>query len=246
MAKVKFGAIVTDMRNKVGSQVFSRNRSGAYVRGFQTSVPSSTASQVIVRNRLATLASNWSLLTQSQRDAWNAAVSAFLHTDIFGSVFRPSGFDLFCKLNANLLQIGGSQIDVPPLPGSTPAVSSLSITAESVTPSVFVSIGETDISSGYKVVIMCTACISPGINYVKHLVREVVIITPSGAGTYDISAEYITKFSTITSTKRISVCAIVVNETTGQKSIPLWATCIVGASAGLDFNQALNTGIPLT
>ncbi len=72
MAKIKFGAIVTDMRGKVGSQVFSRNKSGAYARSFKVNVLSATPAQITTRNRLAGFSAAWRSLTQEQRDSWQA------------------------------------------------------------------------------------------------------------------------------------------------------------------------------
>jgi len=246
MAKVRFGAIVTDMRNKLGSQVFSRNRYGAYTRSFQTSVASSTPDQVAVRNRLGSLATAWASLTQTQRDAWNGAVDAFRSTDVFGSVISPSGFDLYVKLNCNLEQVGESAISLPPLPGSTPSISDLAVTAESVTPFVQITMDESMIDATYRMVVSATACISSGKNYVKNLLRVIDVLTPDGSGVYNVSAAYVAKHITVTTGKRISVSVVVVNTTTGQKSIPIHATCIVSGVAGLDYNEALDTGIPLT
>ncbi len=246
MAKIKFGAVVTDMRNKVGSQVFSRNRYGPYTRSFKTTLSSNTASQVTVRNRLGSFAAAWKVLTQDERDSWNSAVDNFRHSDIFGDIVSPSGFDLYVKLNCNLDQIGNSPLTIPPVPLQLPTIQNFLIAAESTTPQVLITFDGSAISSDYSLVVMATACISPGKRYVKNLLRQIAVIAPSVGVPYDITTAYLAKFSSILSTQRISMSIITVSKISGQKSIPFYATCIVGGVAGLDFNQALDTGIPLT
>lgn len=45
MAKIKFGMMMTDARGKLGGQVFSKNRSGSYVRTKVTPVNPQTTTQ---------------------------------------------------------------------------------------------------------------------------------------------------------------------------------------------------------
>lgn len=246
MAKIKFGAIVTDMRGKVGSQVFSKNKSGAYVRSQKVNVVSSTADQVTVRNRLVSFSQGWRSLNQSDRDAWNNAVDSFRHTNVFGNVINPSGFDLYVKLNFNLDQVGIAPLTLPPLPGLVQNVSSLAVFSESVSPSIFVAYDNSSLSSDHKLILSATACISTGINYVKNRLRVIRVIDLSEVSPLNVSVEYLAKFISITASTRISVSMIGINTVTGQKSSPLSASCIVGNEAGLDFNEALDTGIPLT
>lgn len=246
MAKIKFGAIVTDMRGKVGSQVFSRNRSGAYARSFKVNVVSSTPAQISARLVLSTLSSSWRTLTQFQRDSFNSAVTSFKHTNVFGSIISPSGFDLYVKLNCNLIQIGVSPIVIAPVPGIVQNVSSLSIVANSTSPLVSITFAGSGVSADHYFVLSATKCLSPGVNYVKNLLRAISIFPQSEPSPYDATASYLAKFTTITEGDRISVSIVSVNSVTGQKSSPLYATCIVQGGEGLDFTEALDTGIPLT
>ncbi len=246
MAKIKFGAVVTDMRNKIGDQVFSKNRGGAYVRSFKSHVLSSTPDQITVRNRLASFAGQWKALTQSQRDNWNSSVSSFQHTDIFGSMVKPSGFDLYVKLNCNLDQVGVTPLTSPPIPGVLAFISNLVVTADSSTPAVTITADYSALNSDYIVIYNATECISPGKAYVKNLLRSIAVRPWMVSMGTDFTSEYQGKFTNIFASQRISVSVVVVNVHTGQKTKPLFATCIVSGPAGLDYNQALDTGIPLT
>ena len=94
--KIKWGALVVDGRNKIGGQVASKNRNGAYMRNKVTPVNGKSAGQVTVRNRLASLASGWRGLTAGQRLAWNNAVSDYKKTDIFGDIQNPIRVQPIC------------------------------------------------------------------------------------------------------------------------------------------------------
>ncbi len=242
MAKIKFGAIVTDMRNKVGSQVFSRNRYGAYTRGFKINVPSVSSYQAAVKARLASVSSSWASLTQVQRDSWNASVAPYKTTDVFGSLISPSGFDLFTRLNCNLVQIGLSQIVIPPVPQANIFLSSLSATFTTAGPAGTLSFSTSPIPANFKFIVMATACISPGITYVKNRLREVQIFDAGSTSPLNLITAYIARFGSITSGRRISFQILIVNKTTGQKFIGLSCTTIVDGAAGLDFDETLDGG----
>jgi len=125
--KVKFGMIVTEARNKLGGHVASVNRSGAYFRTRVTPANPQTDLQSLARARLGTLAAAWRSLTAAQRSAWNSAVDNFVELDIFGDARTPSGFQLFMKLNSNMVAIGETANDDPPAVEAVELISSLSV-----------------------------------------------------------------------------------------------------------------------
>lgn len=246
MAKVKFGAIVTDMRNKLGSQVYSRNRFGPYTRSFKATITSNTAAQIIARNRLSTFSASWKTLTQDERNAWNGSVESFRHTDIFGDLIRPSGFDLYVRLNCNLDQISQAPLIIPPIPQAMQGVSSLSVVASQGSNFVSITFLPAAVPTDHTYILTATPCISAGISYVKNLVRAISVLPSGTASPFLATADYLAKFGSITTGDRISVQIIAVNNISGQKLKPFNATCIVSDDHGLDFDEALDTGIPLT
>src|SRR3546814_19213217 len=99
MAKVKFGALMTDARGKLGGHVFSKNRAGSYLRTKVTPVNPQTIYQTSVRALFGAISSQWSGLSQAVRDSFNGAVADWATTDIFGDLKNPSGKALFQRLN---------------------------------------------------------------------------------------------------------------------------------------------------
>jgi hypothetical protein len=120
--KMKFGALVVAGSGKIGGQVASRNRAGAYLRTKSTPINPQTASQSAVRSRLASISQSWRDLTAAQRAAWNGSVSNFQKTDVFGDLRNPTGFNLYQRLNNNLVTIGKTEIQVPPVPSEVLSV----------------------------------------------------------------------------------------------------------------------------
>lgn len=127
MAKIKYSALVSEMSGKLNGSVMAKNRSGNYVRTKITPVNPQTVFQTAVRNRLAGNSALWRGLTEDQRLAWNGAVNDWTSTNIFGDTVKPSGQNLYIKVNNNLLNVGSPRVSLPPNKvGATP-VTSLSV-----------------------------------------------------------------------------------------------------------------------
>lgn len=118
--KLKFGALVVAGSGKIGGHVASKNRGGAYLRTKVTPSNPRSAAQSQARGILSSLSTQWGLLTEEQRKAWNDAVANFSKTDVFGDIKNPSGINLFVKLNANLANSGQLQLNLPPVKEEIP------------------------------------------------------------------------------------------------------------------------------
>lgn len=115
MAKFLSSAVGGDIRGKIGSSVFSRNKGGAYIRTKVTPVNPKTPAQQLVRQNFGQNSKKWSgTLTQSQRDAWNAFAASNPVRDVFGNSITLTGLATFNRMNQILLQIGSFQILNPP------------------------------------------------------------------------------------------------------------------------------------
>lgn len=224
--KMKWGALVVDGRGKIGGQVASKNRSGAYLRTKVTPVNPQTAAQNLVRNRLGTLSQAWRGLTQAQRDAWNAAVSSFSSTNIFGDPVNPTGFNLFQQLNNNLILAGNSALDTPPSPAAIDDIVIGVLTAED-TPTL--SLAYTVGSGGSKILVFATPPVSAGVSFVKSEYRLVTSFDSDTASPLDMAAAYATKFGAITGAEdqKIFVKTVSINTDTGQAGIPQSTYAIV-------------------
>lgn len=227
--KIKFGALVVAGRGKIGGHVASRNRAGAYLRTKVTPVNPQSLDQIACRNRLAGISTDWRDLTAAQRIAWNAAVSDYARTDIFGDIRNPSGFNLHQKLNNNLVNVAQAQITAPPLPESIDAFTSFSAAVDFTLQTVTLTYAPV-IAADHSALVLGTPAISPGITFVKSEFRQFDVMNAADASPYAISAEYIAKFGAVGAVgMKVFFKLIQVNWNTGQAGIPIPASCIITA-----------------
>jgi len=231
--KAKFGAIVVDGRGKIGGHVASKNRAGSYFRTKVTPVNPQSTAQTTVRNRLAGISSAWRGLTAAQRSAWNAAVGDYAKTDIFGDLRSPTGFNLFQRLNNNLVTCGESQITSPPAVIAVDAFTSITLTAEDATAAESFSLAIAPaVEADHLVKVYATPPMSAGISFVKSEYRLIGIMPNSQASPYDGTAAYQAVFgSTGEVGQKIFVKCIQVEESTGIAGIPIETSTLVVASS---------------
>jgi hypothetical protein len=224
--KTKFGAIIVDGRGKINGMVASKNRAGSYMRTKVTPVNPRSTFQSAVRNRLTSLAQGFRALTAAQIAAWNNAVSNFAKTDIFGDLKNPSGFNLYVRLNANLLGVSESAISNPPLPGAVYAPTSLSV-AMDVGAGGYALTFSGAIPATDKVILLATPGLSPGRSFSKNQFRVIEVLENGDSSPYDFETSYLAKFGAPAVGQKVFVAMQGVNITTGQQGIALSASTIV-------------------
>lgn len=226
--KTKFGAIIVAGSGKIGGHVASRNRAGSYLRTKVSPVNPQSAAQLTVRNRLAGRSQAWKGLTQAQRDAWNASVGAFAGTDIFGDLKNPSGFNLYQRLNNNLLTVGGAVITNPPLSAAVLQVLLTSIAPAAGAGTISMVLSGA-VPAGTAVKVFATAPQSAGVSFVKSEYRLITTLAAATATPVALGAVYTTKFGAWLSGQKIFVKIVFVNTTTGQQSAPQQAFAVSAA-----------------
>ena len=227
MAKLKFGMVVTGASGKLGGHVFARNRGGAYARSKVTPVNPQTVYQQGARTTLSNFSQAWRGLTQAERDAWNAAVTDYARTDIFGDLRNPTGKNLYTLLNINLDLIGISPISSPLQPT---AIGSYSITGVSIA----VGTSQFDVSfvgshNNQRVLIEATDPLSAGVSFFKNRFRVISDIAGNAGSPADFWADYTARFGVPPVGSRIAVRMTPVSSITGQKGVPVFSATVVQA-----------------
>lgn len=110
MALVKYGSIVTELKGKVGGQVYQKARNGYMLRNKGTN----RSNPIIINNPSQlvnfSLASKiWAKLTAAQRESWEAIAPGWLFTDKFGNQYQGSAFQVFVSAITNRLYDGYCQ-----------------------------------------------------------------------------------------------------------------------------------------
>jgi len=218
--KTKWGALIIDGRGKVGGHVASKNRGGSYLRTKVTPVNAQNASQNEVRNRFSGLSQAWRGLTAEQRSAWIAAVGDYSRTDIFGDSHNPTGFNLYQRLNNNLLTIGQAALTTPPLPGSVEAVTAVSVTISEGGATMSLVMGAA-VPANTDVKVFATPPMSAGKSFVKSEYRLITILAPLAATPVALKVPYEAKFGSVgLAGQKVFIKLVAVNETTGQEGTP--------------------------
>jgi hypothetical protein len=225
--KLKFGALVVDGRGKVGGHVASKNRAGAYLRTKVTPVNPQTSYQTTVRNRLSSLSVAWGALLAAKRTAWNAAVESFKKTDVFGDIKNPSGFNLYQRLNNNLIQIAEAQIDDPPLPQDVAKIVDGTLAAVAAT-SIAVTFATDPVFTHDTMVVDATPAVSPGKSNVNSLFRRIGKYNSVAAHVLDLKTEYDAKFGAVGAAgQQIFVRMKMINVDSGQAGVAIVKSCVI-------------------
>ncbi len=225
-ALIKMAHIVAEARGSIGGTVFSKNTYGAYLRAKVTPVNPSTVAQQISRNFMTTVAQTWRGITQLQRDLWNSSAVNFSRTNIFGDSVQLTGFNLFMRLNKNLLEIGGSQIADAPQPASVPGFESLSVAADTTLATMLATFAPA-IDASIDVQVFATAPLSAGKQFVKSEFRKIAVLTVADVSPEDLAAAYVAKFGALPPIgSKIFIGLKPTNNTTGQAGTMLKASDI--------------------
>jgi len=229
MTKIKLGSNISDARGKLNGHVFSKNRYGNYIRNKVTPVNPQSAYQTSIRNRLAGISSAWAALTAAQRNAWNAAVSSFAKTNIFGDLINPTGFELHQRINNNLVTCGQAVLTAPPVPSGVDAFTAFSVAAAAGAGTVTLTIAPA-IAADHVVKLYATPGVSAGISFVKSEYRLIDVLTDADVTPVALKVPYEARFGAIPAAGlKIFVKAVQVVKATGIAGTTISASCIVSA-----------------
>jgi hypothetical protein len=219
MTKVKFSALVSEMRGKLNGSVFTKNRYGNSLRNKVTPVNRRTASQQSIKAMFTQFSQKWRSLTDAQQKAWNSAVEDFRRNNIFGDSIKPTGSNLYCELNSNLALVGANELTEPPIQMPINGIQefSLIIDGSSSTQKFDIAFGPSPTDADVAHLIFATRCYSPGKSYIKGEYRLIGTIPANTNSSYSALSEWNTKFGALAKDQMISVKLIPVHRKTGCK-----------------------------
>lgn len=225
MAKIQFGMMMTDARGKLGGQVFSKNRAGAYIRSKVTPSNPQTLDQQANRALLGSTSRGWSSLTDDDRTAWNAAVVNWPKKTIFGATSIPSGKSLYVELNKNLSAAGQSNISTPPAKADIPVLGLTGVVFDISSGTMVISYtGSPDI---YLLQVRATPILSQGTSNAKNRFRVIYTKNEDGFDDNDAYDAYVAKFGSLSAGANVQVSVALISPTTGQISVTENVTAVV-------------------
>jgi len=227
------GAVVSEIRGKIASSVFSRNRGGAIIRNRIKPINRRSVAQSTRRQVLGNLAASWRGLTEAQRDSWNSATGSFPLQNRLGQTISLSGEQLYVRMNANLVLIGESQIVTAPSPFSF-AIFTLGVTAEddTVAASFSVTFTPSALTAGNTLAIFATRNLSAGIEAPgSSEFRYIDDIAPAATSPANMLTAYQTVYGDPVAGQKIFIEARPIATASGQPGTPLRASTVVTVSA---------------
>lgn len=122
MAQVKYGAIVTEIKGKVGGQIFQGGRGAPVLKnkpatglrrgGDLTNLHPPIQATSKLNFSIATKA--WSQASQAERDSWANLVGTWQFVNKFGDVYDATAYQIFCACYMNTLAGGITPILTAP------------------------------------------------------------------------------------------------------------------------------------
>lgn len=224
MAKINFGAVVNDARGKVNGNVFSRNKSGAYVRRKVSPSNPSTVFQAAIRSAFSVNSQAWSsVLTDAQRASWTSFANLYPITNVFGLAIPLNGLNMYVRINTALANIGASLLTDPP---ASPATTPVPIDTGSliVSPPGDFTFTQTAIppTAGTLLYVFATPGLAPGRSAVKNLYKLIGTQTPAPVTvphTVDVLAQYTARFGVPVLNLRYNLLVSTIDPTVGIPTV---------------------------
>jgi hypothetical protein len=229
MAKVKFTAIVAQMRGKLAGSVFARGRYGNYIRTLTSPINSNTPALERVRSLFNNVVTGWYNLTDDQRAAWGGSASVAGKQTSFGESFNYTGRVLYIHLNRNLQEIGEALITEPPVLNPVESFSNFAGSIKTTPGSEDISIDFSPaIDANTKVIIYATPVLSRGSVYVNpNKYKKVAVLDNTFVSGDSIMTEYIDVFKTMPATgQRVGFKMKAISKASGKDEYPLTSVAV--------------------
>lgn len=202
--KVQYGTVITGASGSLGGIVAARNANGAYLRRKVKNVNPNTIPQQARRNQFGSLSRQWKLLSAAQQNGWSIASPSFPYKNKLNIASTYTGFQLFAKVNNQLLSIGQTMITDAPVPIPVDGLSCDSATIDLVGVTLIVTgtnttLNSTVVPDGVSLVVWATSGLSQGITKPKapQFRKVAVFDSATDLASVDIGAAYIALFGVL-------------------------------------------------
>lgn len=163
MARIIPGPLVTDIRNKLGSQVFSRNQHGNYVGALVPITQTPSARKTQMHNAAIAVGAAWkSTLTDAQRNQWDEAARVQAKSARTLGRDPLSGAQYFSRVNLTLELAGASLITEPPATSDVIPLESLSLASDADAQSLQLTFTPAPVPADHILQVWATPNCSPG------------------------------------------------------------------------------------
>lgn len=220
MAKTLFGALIVDMRNKLGGHVLSKNRAGSFIRRKVSPSQPNTGAQALIRGIMSSMSRAWSgVLDNTERAAWVAFAALHPVTDQFGQNVILTGQQMFNRLNNVINFLGGTTIESPPASLAVAAITAFTpLAAEGAGTFTLDDVLPATVGANERYVVWATKGVSLGKDSIDSLYSYVAKFSALTTGDLNIASAYIAKYGVLDAGTKVGVGIRVQNIVTGASS----------------------------
>lgn len=231
MASAKYGSIITELKGKIGGNVFQGSYATAVVKklwGYRSREPIGyTDARRKKLTAYAHVSQTWRTLTDTERNAWSAAAASFPAKNKFGDTYTPSGYQIYMSFNTNMYAMGGDLLTEPPSPPEFPSWAPVSLYTLNITTIEFN--GYDNTLTDFRLRVLATAPYSPGAKYARGGYKNLGAYLYTAADGIQVQTKYEQIFGPIIQGQRISFKCKWVQVSTGITSAFQEFTGIVSA-----------------
>lgn len=216
--KILYGTTVGSASGSVAGSTYSRNRYGAYIRNRTKPVKATSEAAINQKAIFGSISRLWKDISEENRSAWIEWAAGNPIIDSLGSSQILAPNVAFMRCNTVLAAFGMSTIESPPQYPGPQALIPTSITATSSPQALSMVLPESALDANTGLQIYIAAPLSPSINYVEQMLKQVVRIDPEATSPVNLLAGYTSKFGAITSGQKIVVDVHAIDTRTGLKA----------------------------
>lgn len=130
MARVTYGAMITELAGSIGGVTFQKNNSGNIARLKPKLPVNPSPGQAAQEYLLAYLNSLWPTLSQIEKDSWATFAAAYNHNTPWGEEKTLNGYQWFMSCNLNLLRASEAAIETAPVFSTVDPPDEFTLTAD--------------------------------------------------------------------------------------------------------------------
>lgn len=221
MAIITPGPTVAAISGSIGGTVYSRNRGGPYIRNRAIPVDPNTSFQINVRAILAARSQAWADRTPAERAAWENWALQNLVTNALGNQIRLSGHQAYIQLTARLQLVNETILTEPPIINAPDGLRTLVQDGDIGLGDVDAEFTTSPLSATVMLWIQAAVTNSPGISYVRNLLKFVGTSVVAQATPFDNQALIEARFGTLIVGQTLHVRIGTFEVTTGLLSVAL-------------------------
>jgi hypothetical protein len=239
VAKFRPGPLVSEIRNALGSQVFSRNQYGAFVRARVDPDNTETPDRATAKAAMTAAADAWNnSLTDADRLAWHATAESAAVKARSPLYTQINGVGLFVKLWLYAHWWSGNFLLAPPQDLLTPPLESIGLTANFDTPELEISFAPSPIPAGQILMVYATPPLNAGVTRPHRWFKPISGLPATTTSPQDLSTEYLNAFNPPAPGQKVFVRAMMMYTYNNMPSGPLQA---VASNTGSEYPMLIAT-----